>query len=414
MAVQKLNIEAFIKLANEHPVIDVRSPDEFEHAHIPGAYSLPLFTNEERKVVGTIYKQESRENAIKKGLEYFGVKMRRMVEEVEKLLTGDGCQMTEGKELRDDRGQGAAGQGVNDGKNTSSKTVLVHCWRGGMRSAGVAWLLDLYGFKVYTLVGGYKVFRQWVLKQFEKEYPFKILGGFTGSGKTMVLAEMKKNGVVVIDLENLAHHKGSAFGGINMPVQPTQEMFENKLAVELGRADDRSGMTDDGKSDERNHSNSASPLSSVNIQSSTFKTSSTAPIWLEDESQRIGNVNIPMPLWRQIRTQPVVFLNIPFEERLKYILEDYGKGDRGKLVDAVNRIKKRLGGLETKTAINFLMEDNLTESFRVLLQYYDKQYLKGLQSRENVKDLVTELTSEKVDAAANAEKILNTTKELNA
>src|SRR5690348_9334071 len=129
MPIKKLSITEFLKLSHQHPVLDVRSPGEYSHAHIPGAYSLPLFTDEERKVVGTTYKQQSREAAIKVGLDYFGPKMRSMVEEVEKL-----CEKRGGK------------------------TVLVHCWRGGMRSAGVAWLLDLYGFKVYTLVGGYKFF----------------------------------------------------------------------------------------------------------------------------------------------------------------------------------------------------------------------------------------------------------------
>src|SRR5258705_5125928 len=93
-----------------------------------------------------------------------------------------------------------------------SRLVLVHCWRGGMRSAGIAWLLDLYGFKVYTLVGGYKVYRRWVLQQFEKEYPINILGGYTGSGKTEVLQTIAKKQQPVIDLEKLANHKGSAFG----------------------------------------------------------------------------------------------------------------------------------------------------------------------------------------------------------
>ena len=113
--------------------------------------------------------------------------------------------------------------------------VLIHCWRGGMRSAAVAWLLDMYGFKVYTLAGGYKTFRKWVLKQFDEEYSLKILGGYTGSGKTLILQELKRKGYSVIDLENLANHKGSAFGAIGEKPQPTQEMFENSMGTELSQ-----------------------------------------------------------------------------------------------------------------------------------------------------------------------------------
>ena len=133
MAVEKIHIDPFLELAKQHPVLDVRSPGEFNHAYIPGAYSLPLFSDEERKIVGTAYKQESREQAIKIGLDFFGVKMRRMVEEVESVVKNRKWGI--GAELQ----------------TKDSRLVLVHCWRGGMRSEAVAWLLNLYGFKVYTL-----------------------------------------------------------------------------------------------------------------------------------------------------------------------------------------------------------------------------------------------------------------------
>ena len=207
MGVEKIHIEQFLELAKEYPVLDVRSPGEYRHAHIPGAYSLPLFSDEERKVVGTTYKQQSREASIKIGLDYFGPKMRKMVEEVELLIRSR-----------------ESGQMVND-----SRLVLVHCWRGGMRSGAVSWLLDLYGFKVYTLIGGYKKYRNYVLDTFRLPLQFNILGGYTGSGKTELLKTLKEKGESVIDLEDIAKHKGSAFGNIDMPEQPTQEMFENIL-----------------------------------------------------------------------------------------------------------------------------------------------------------------------------------------
>src|SRR4029077_3168588 len=196
-------------LAKEYPVLDVRSPGEYQHGHIPGAYSLSLFSDEERKIVGTAYKQESREKAIKLGLAFFGKKMVNMVEEVETLV---------------------ANHKLADTINSKPRHVLVHCWRGGMRSAGVAWLLDLYGFTVYTLVGGYKAYRNWVLKQFDKEYNLHVLGGYTGSGKTQPIQQLARQGEIIIDLEKIANHKGSAFGNLERNPQPSQEMFENELA----------------------------------------------------------------------------------------------------------------------------------------------------------------------------------------
>jgi tRNA 2-selenouridine synthase len=346
MAIQKITVEEFVKLSLAHPVFDVRSEGEFSHAHIPGAFNLPLFNNEERAVVGTIYKQSSRELAIKKGLEFFGPKMKDMIVFVEKTITQT---------------------------NPENKTVLVHCWRGGMRSAGVAWLLDLYGFKVFTLVGGYKAFRNWVLSKFEQKFDFKILGGYTGSGKTIVLKALKEKGAAVVDLEGLAGHKGSAFGNIGLPKQTSQEMFENKLSVEI----EAIALNKPGQS-----------------------------IWLEDESQRIGTVNIPQPLWNHIRTCPVAFLDIPFEARLDYLVETYGKLDKTELGEAIKRIQKRLGGLETKMSLQFLEENNLKECFSILLKYYDKQYGKGLNNRPEPKPTITTIPTVVVNDTINADLLL--------
>ena len=260
MAVRPIDIDKFLELRDAHPVLDVRSPGEYHHAHIPGAHSFPLFDDDERKEVGTAYKQINREKAIKIGLDYFGPKMRPLVEQAEAIAEKSG-----------------------------SRTLLVHCWRGGMRSGAVAWLLDLYGFKVHTLIGGYKSFRRWTLDQFEKKYLFALIGGYTGSGKTDLLMALQSAGQSVLDLEGLAHHKGSAFGNIGQPEQPSQEQFENKLSLAL-----------------------------LNLSKN-----SPDKIWVEDESQRIGRLNVPGPIWEQMRSAAVLFLESPFEERLKYIVKGY-------------------------------------------------------------------------------------------
>ena len=353
LAIEKINIENFLELAKDHLMIDVRSPEEYKYAHIPSAFNLPLFTDEERKIVGTTYKQQSREAAIKIGLEFFGPKMKRIVEETESIVK-------------------SRESGVIDSRLRTSDSVLIYCWRGGMRSAGVAWLLDLYGFKVYTLVGGYKKFRRYVLEIFKLPFHFKLLGGYTGSGKTEVLKELQKKRETIIDLEAIANHKGSAFGNIGMPEQPGQEMFENILAQELRSKSIMNSQLSMEKS-EYIHSQ-------LSIHHS--------PIWLEDESQRIGLVNIPNDLWNTMRKSPLYFLNIPFEERLKHIAHEYGDLDKQKMIDAIGRIRERLGGLNTKNAIHFLEKGNVPESFRILLKYYDKHYLKALHNRENINSLL--------------------------
>ena len=352
MAVQKINLENFIMEAGSSIgssflssiIIDVRSPAEYEHAHIPGALNLPLFDNDERAMIGTTYKKQSREAAIKAGLPLFGNKMLPMIETVESWM--------------------AAAQKEN---HLTKPTLYVHCWRGGMRSAAVAWLLDLYGYKVIQLTGGYKAYRNWVLEQFTIAYPLKVLGGYTGSGKTEILHALQEKNYSVIDLEGLAHHKGSAFGAIGQLAQPSQEMFENILAKKLWEVN-----------------------------------KNKKPIWIEDESQRIGTVLIPTPLFHLMRNSTCYFMTIPFEQRLLFILEGYGKFDQQSLIEATERIQKRLGGLETKNAVAHIMQGELKEAFSILLKYYDKWYEKNAQNQVLPKVELIPVLSEMVDPEHNA------------
>ncbi len=347
MAIIKISIAEFISLQQNAVVIDVRSPLEFAKAHIPNAISVSLFTDEERAVVGTAYKKEGRQKAIKIGLTYYGNKMLPIVEKVEQIL--------------------------QEKKLTNTYPLIIHCWRGGMRSAAVAWLLDLYGFKIYTIVGGYKAYRKWVQLQFEKQYPLLVLGGYTGSGKTSILKALEAKNKSIIDLENLACHKGSAFGKLGMPDQPTQEMFENNLATALHEL-------------------------------YTIKT--PLIIWVEAESQRIGNVIIPNMLNAQIRNSRVIFIDIPFSERLQNIVAEYGIYDTQDLIDATKRIEKRLGGLETKNAINFLIEKDIKSCFEILLKYYDKWYIKSTENRDNPTQQIQQVVLPTTNAEANAKQLL--------
>ncbi len=329
--IKNTTISDFMRILeqSEHSplIFDARSEKEYSHAHIPNAISLALFTNEERAAVGTIYKHEGREAAIMKGLEYVGVKMTSYLKIVNKHY----------EEHHKDSPQA----------ENSKKDIYLYCARGGMRSASLAWLLDLYGYNVFLIVGGYKLFRRYVLASFERTYDVILLGGNTGSSKTLVLKDLVKLGQNVIDLEGIAHHKGSAFGALGEYPQPSQEMFENKLCLALDKMQGKKS------------------------------------IWLEDESFLIGKLAIPKPFWNQMQnTRLITYLEIPLQSRAKYLAATYGQYEKEGLIESVKRITKRLGGLKAKEAVEFIEKGNYYEAAIILLSYYDKSYKSACSHRE--------------------------------
>ena len=230
----------------------------------------------------------------------------------------------------------------------SNRSVRIHCWRGGERSASVAWLLAKAGFKeVITLTGGYKAFRRHVLQAFFDPLDLRVVGGFTGTGKTVLLRELRDSGEQVIDLEALACHKGSSFGSLGQPLQPTTEQFENLIWKELIGLD---------------HARS---------------------IWIEDESPMIGKVRIPDGLFTQMRRAPLLFLDLPLEQRAFRLVEEYGAHSREELASAITRIAKRLGPQHARAAIQALDENDLVTTAMIALRYYDKAYLRGLSDRSS-------------------------------
>jgi len=319
---EKLSPEAFLDAEAQFPILDVRSPGEYQRAHIPGAISFPIFDDEERARVGTAYKQISKDKAIELGLELVGPKLAKWVKQAKKMAVDN--------------------------------TVLVHCWRGGMRSGSMAWLFETAGLKVKILVGGYKAYRNYVLSEFERKIPFVVLGGRTGSGKTDILLEMQKRGAQVIDLEGVAHHRGSAFGHLGLAPQPTSEHFENEVVTQLRQMDYQK------------------------------------PIWIEDESRHIGQVFMPLGLYTQLREAPILFLDIAAEYRLPYLVEVYAHYPKEDLEHAVGKIKKRLGGDFYKSAIEALEADDFRQVAAITLNYYDKAYVHGLQQRtpEQIQEIV--------------------------
>ena len=335
--IERITIDKYISDYHNISIVDVRSPGEYKQGHIPGAVNIPLFSNEERAKVGTVYKKQSKEKAIELGYTFVNPKLDFFIEE--------------------------------SLKNAPQKIIAVHCWRGGMRSQSFAEHLDNNGFeKVYIIEKGYKAFRNYVLSFFEQKFNLKILGGYTGSGKTDILKELQCLKEQVVDLEGLANHKGSAFGAIGEDEQPTVEQFQNNLFKQMNE---------------------------LNLSES---------IWIEDESLNIGKVVIPRALFTQMREQTVYFIDIPVEERAKYLVSTYGMFKKEELENSIVKITKRIGYDNAKQALDYLYNGNLQRVAEITLKYYDKAYYNGLDTRDKLK--VINIPLKTVDAKVNTKELL--------
>ncbi len=335
-----LKASDFLKLSETAPIIDVRSPGEFDEGHIPGAHNIPLFTNEERAIIGTLYKKEGKDKAVLKGLEIVGPKLASFVEKSKELLN-----------------------------NSSADRACVHCWRGGMRSGSFVWLLNTAGIKTALLKGGYKSYRGFIRKEFESKANLLVLGGLTGSGKTEIIHILRERGEQVIDLEGLAHHKGSAFGLLGQTPQPTTEQFENDCYHVWKE----------------------------------FDLSKT--IWVEGESPNIGLVRIVSPLMEQMRGAQSIVVELVRELRLDRIMNEYGGFEIDDLKFHSGRIKKKLGGQNYNEVEKLLNGGDVRAAADILLDYYDRSYWHSLKKR--TPDKFHHLILESDDMTINADTILN-------
>ncbi|TDB66074.1 tRNA 2-selenouridine(34) synthase MnmH [Arundinibacter roseus] len=328
-----LPIADFLTKARHLTVIDVRSPAEFAQGRIPGAVNIPLFSNEERAQIGTLYKQVSQEEAFLAGLDLVGPKMAQFVRQSKPLA--------------------------------QNQEILVHCWRGGMRSGSFGWLLETAGMKVSTLSGGYKAFRTQVLEGLTIPKKLVVLGGKTGSGKTEILHQLRAQGEQILDLEALAHHKGSSYGAIGQEPQPSTEQFENEVFAEWNVLD------------------------------------ASRRIWIEDESRKVGRCLIPQSLWNQMQQAPVVMIQSDKQQRIERLVREYACYDKALLVEATRRIGKRLGGQHVKAALEALDQNDFATVADITLNYYDKAYLHGLEDRT----LAGTLSPEHDDARLTAQQL---------
>jgi tRNA 2-selenouridine synthase len=303
MAVRKIDVDQFMDLAESIPVADVRSPSEFYSGHIPGAINIPLFSDREREVIGIKYKKEGRIPAIIEGLECTAPALSAKLEQAL--------------------------------KTSLNGRLLVYCWRGGMRSEAMAWLFSLGDIDADVLNGGYKSYRNHILESLSEKRKMIVLGGMTGSSKTHILRYLSSIGQQVIDLEEIACHKGSAFGSLGQPAQPSTEQFANILFKEWKQLD------------------------------------KSLPFWVEDESRNIGSVFMPDRFYLNMQDTPAIILMMDVKTRLPRLMEEYSTYPAESLITSILKISKRLGGDNTRDAINAVETGDFAKAIEITLSYYD-------------------------------------------
>lgn len=334
----KHDATSFLKLCKGLPLFDARSPAEYENAHIPGALNLPLLSDDERAQVGTAHARSGSEAAVHIALELIGPQLAAKLNRARHLVRKE-------------------------------REVCLHCWRGGMRSASLAWLLETGGFTVHLLEGGYKAYRSFIRAELARSAKILVLGGMTGSGKTDILHEMASLGCQVIDLEGLAQHRGSVFGGLGMAQQPNNERMENMLYAQWAEMD------------------------------------FSRPIWLEDEDRRIGSVTLPQEFFDQISTGRLVVLDMPKTLREARLLRMYTEEIQDEqlsqtLLELLGRIRKRLGDQTWRACVEALSEQRYQEAIAGVLEYYDRTYTHQLSLRIQNRRTVCTLTEDRPDRTA--------------
>jgi tRNA 2-selenouridine synthase len=310
-----ISIDEFLELRESLPIVDVRSENEFGEGHIRGAINIPILNNDERVAVGTDYKQKGQFEAIKTGFRLVGPRFLEIINNAERVA--------------------------------ANRELLVYCWRGGMRSSNFCQILGMAKIKTLQLSGGYKAYREQALASYKTPMKLHIIGGCTGSGKSEILRELGRRGEQVIDLETLAGHKGSVFGGLMMGPQPTTEQFQNDLFEELMKLD------------------------------------LSRRIWVEDESIAVGKIFLPQEFWTQMSSAPVYEISVDKHIRVGRLVNEYGKADKQAFLEAMELIMKKLGGQNFKEAKKKLFEDDMASTIAILLNYYDKAYGIGLTNKQH-------------------------------
>lgn len=300
-------------------VIDVRSPDEFAEDHIPGAVNYPVLSNEERILVGTMYKQESPFEAKKIGAALIAKRIAHYIEN----------------------------DFINKPKNWHP---LIYCWRGGKRSGSMTHILRQIGWNAQILDGGYKSYRREVVSKLNvlpTAFTYIVVTGQTGSAKSRVLEKLHHLGAQVLDLETIAVHKGSVLGNIPNAPQPSQKMFETQLVLALEKFDP------------------------------------SKPVYVEAESRKIGTLHVPDVLLEKMRQSPCIKIEASMDARVDYLIHDYGYfiNDPENLIRTIDYLKE-LHSKEKLEHWKLLIKDNQWSTLvrELLEQHYDALYRRSQNS----------------------------------
>jgi tRNA 2-selenouridine synthase len=298
------------KQSQDIVALDARSPGEYAQGHVPGALNLPLLNNEERHLVGLCYKEKGHDEAVKLGFELTGHQFIDKIKRAEELCP--------------------------------DKKLIVYCWRGGLRSQILSWILSTAGFDVHVLEGGYKSYRQEAIHSFALSRRILIVSGKTGAGKTEILHALRERGEQILDIEGIGTHKGSSFGGLGQEEQAPQEHFENRLASALMKSDPN------------------------------------RILWIEDESRFLGKLRIPDPLYHQMFQSELIFVDRSRTGRTERILNEYGSFPKEILAERTLAVSKRMGNEQARSAVEALMNGDFQTWVQLLLDYYDKGYAHSL------------------------------------
>jgi tRNA 2-selenouridine synthase len=304
-------------LAEADEIIDVRSPSEFAEDHVPGAVNLPVLSDAERAEVGTLYVQDDPFRARRRGA---ALVSRNIALHLEGALAG----------------------------REPGWRPLVYCWRGGQRSDAMATVLSRVGWRASVLRGGYKTYRRSVVRALYDSPPVTglvMLGGPTGVGKTELLGHLARRGVQVLDLEDLAGHRGSLLGALPARVQPSQKMFESRLMAALAALDP------------------------------------SRPLLVEAEASRIGDLTLPPVLWAAMRQAPVIEVRAPMEDRVARLVRSYGADahQRSIIADALGRLPRHISRADVEQWRVLLERGELARLAQALVEtHYDSAYGRSL------------------------------------